>query len=251
MSEKMINFTEKYNTSSEFSWSTLEKICQLFNKCNWKTLSCIDYFHNQEIKKKSIVIRIDVDRSIKKSYAMAKIFQKYKINATFFYRLHSPFYNILSFESMRILKEIEQMGFEIGLHCEPVDLYNAVKKEPKRLLENDIAIMNALLDKPICGVASHGDNSGFNNLDFWNFYKPKDFGLLYEAYDEKEFNLFNRSIYVSDSPITRWKVYEKGVLVNNELTDINKFLLNYHYEEVCYLLLHPFIFRDNHFFEEF
>ena len=28
-------------------------------------------------------------------------------------------------------------------------------------------------------------------------------------------------------------------------------LTNYNYKEPCYLLLHPFIFRENHFFEDF
>lgn len=244
-------FTDKYNTTNEFSWNKLEEISMLFNKNNWTSLSCLQYLNNQSFTEKTVVVRVDVDRSINKSLKMAKIFKKYNINATFFFRLHSQYYNILSFQSMKTLHEIEKMGFEIGLHSETVDLYSVVKKDPKKLLENDIQILNSLIEKPIYGVASHGDNSGLNNLDFWKFFNPEDFGLLYEAYDKRKFNLFNNSIYVSDSLITRWKVYEKGNLINSELNNIKEFLLNYNYKEPCYLLLHPFIFRENHFFEDF
>ena len=244
-------FIDRYNTSNEFTWEKIKEISIFFNKNNWTSLSCLQYFYKKSISKKTVVVRVDVDRSINKSLKMAKIFKMYNINATFFFRLHSPYYNILSFQSMHTLQEIEKMGFEIGLHSETVDLYNVLKKEPKKLLEKDIKILNSLLETSINGVASHGDNSGWNNLDFWNFFNPEDFGLLYEAYDKKKFNLFDKSIYLSDSLITRWKVYEKGKLVNNELNNVKEFFENYNYKEPCYLLLHPFIFREKHFFEDF
>ena len=116
-------FIDKYNTTSEFSWKKLEEILLFFNKNNWTSLSCLQYFNIQTATERTVVVRVDVDRSINKSLKMAKIFKKYNINATFFFRLHSPYYNILSFQSMRTLQEIEQMGFEIGLHSETVDLF--------------------------------------------------------------------------------------------------------------------------------
>ena len=55
----------------------------LFNKSNWTSLSCSQYLNNQSVTVKTVVLRVDVDRSINKSLKMAKIFKKYNINATF------------------------------------------------------------------------------------------------------------------------------------------------------------------------
>ena len=97
-------------------------------------------------------------------------------------------------------------------------------------------------------VASHGGMTGFNNLDFWKKYKPKDFDLLYEGYDqEPEFNLFNESFYISDSEWTQWKCYDKGKLSENDRRSPSEHIKEKH--ELVHLLIHPDTYFKNHFYE--
>jgi len=126
-----------------------------------------------------------------------------------------------------------------------------VTKDPALLFRNDITILNSILTNPIQGAASHGDNSGFNNLDFWQTYTPAEFGLAYEAYDEASLTLFNHSTYLSDSPLTHWKQYKNGKLDNTPISNARTFFHEYgKTAPPVYWLLHPFLFRTHHFFED-
>lgn len=108
--------------------------------------------------------------------------------------------------------------------------------------------MNRLLDTRIVGVASHGGMTGLNNLDFWKDKKPADFGLLYEAYDtQPEFDLFNRSLYVSDGNWTYWKSYKNGKLCENDRRNLMEHAKDKN--PVIYSLIHPETYYDEHFNE--
>ena len=81
-----------------------------------------------------------------------------------------------------------------------------------------------------------------DNLDFWKNHSPKEFGLLYEAYDTETFGLFQESRYVSDSELTRWKAYERGTLREGDRRSLKEHLSESRLP--VYALLHPFLFSD-------
>ena len=76
--------------------------------------------------------------------------------------------------------------------------------------------------------------TGYNNLDFWKKYKPEDFCLLYEAYDNA---LWSKSRYISDSQWTVWKVYDKGVLMKDDFRTPIEHLQDE--PQIILLLTHP------------
>jgi hypothetical protein len=111
-------------------------------------------------------------------------------------------------------------------------------------MTEDIEALNGMLGAPIVGAASHGDARypHINNLDFWNDHRPEAFGLLYEAYDERTFGLFQASRYVSDSELVRWKAYDRG-----ELRAGDHRTLEEHLDDTdlpIYALVHPFLFEE-------
>ena len=108
--------------------------------------------------------------------------------------------------------------------------------------------METALNIKVQGVASHGGMTGLNNLDFWRQHKPKEFNLLYEAYDhEPEFNLFQESLYVSDSNWTSWKCYLNGIFQIDDKRTPAEHAREEH--RVLALLIHPETYYDRHFYE--
>ncbi len=100
----------------------------------------------------------------------------------------------------------------------------------------------------IKGIASHGGMTGNNNLDFWKDKTATDFGLFYEAYDKQpQFNLFQESFYVSDSEWTRWKCYDKGILLTDNRSSLSQHAMQNHL--VLHSLIHPDTYFNNHFYE--
>lgn len=195
-----------------------------------------------------MVLRVDIDVSVKKAERLASIFDRLGISASFFLRLHAGEYNPFSFEAYRIVRSIVDAGHELGYHSEVLDGATIWDEDPSDVLVRDLRIINQMFGVTVQGSASHGALTGTNNLDFWRTRKPAEFGLLYEAYDtEPGFNLFNESIYVSDSAWTHWKTYEHGSLVDGDLRSPAD-----HAREarpLIYALIHPDTFYDRHVYE--
>jgi len=243
--------TKIYNPSQEmFSWKAFRKMLGKIKESSYDVMDCKTYIENKDRigeSQKVMVLRVDVDRTPEKMFYMARILKTYELSATFFYRLHSPFYHALWYENVRYLMEVDRMGFEVGLHCEPMDVAYAWDEDPGEAFRRDVKILELLLGHKIYGCSSHGDRSGLNNLDFWKSYHPHDFDLLYEAYDERTLGLFNTGRYLSDSPKLHWKVFEKGVPKPDDKRSLQE-----HIDEgppILYVLFHACTLRRKHFFE--
>ncbi len=215
----------------------------------YKVITCEEfYLTKRNLATKTLVNRVDIDMSVKKTDRLVDIFNDLNIKASFFLRLHAPEYNPFSFENYRIIKKLIESGHELGYHSEVIDQSIIWNEDAQDCLKRDIDIVNRMFNIEVKGVASHGGMTGLNNLDFWKDKKASDFGLLYEAYDKQpEFNLFQESFYISDSEWTRWKCYDKGVRIENDHRSPVDHLKDNH--NLLHLLIHPDTYFDNHFYE--
>ncbi|WP_025665437.1 polysaccharide deacetylase family protein [Aquimarina megaterium] len=233
----------------KFTWKNIEKEYASFLDNGYEIITGEQYVKNKpNLPKKTVVNRIDIDFSVKKAAVLLDIFDKLRIKGTFFVRLHAPEYNPFSFENYRILKRLLNSGHELGYHSEIVDQSIIWNESAEECLKRDIAILSKMFNYDVKSVASHGGNTGFNNLDFWKDKKPKDFNLLYEGYDkEPNYNLFQESFYISDSEWTQWKCYNKGILQSGDRRSPSEHILDGH--ELIHLLIHPDTYFNNHFYE--
>ena len=233
-----------------FTYEQLEKHFAAAENNNYSKINLLEYFYNKnQLHNKTLVTRVDVDFKLSTVPNILKIMSKYGIKASFFIRLHAPEYNPFSFENVLILREIMEHGHEIGLHSEIVDASHIWNEQASKILQRDIKILKEMLQIDVYGIASHGGNTGFNNLEFWKQNKPSDFGCLYEAYENSEnFSLFYDSTYVSDSEWFRWKTYDNGKLIENDRTTLGDHLRNN--EKLIYCLIHSDSFYKSHMYEE-
>jgi hypothetical protein len=217
----------------------------------YKIMTCEEYVsckRNSFREDKVLINRVDIDISCRKAKRIATMFREMGIRGTFFVRLHAEEYNPFSFENYRCLKFIRDLGNEIGYHSEVEDESAIWREEAEGCFIRDIEILNQMLGIKIMGVASHRGMTELNNLDFWRKRKAKDFGLLYEAYDQEiEFGLFNKSLYVSDAGWTCWKCYENGVLRENDRRNLGEHCRE-GYPKI-YSLIHPETYYDDHIYE--
>ncbi|HXG70773.1 MAG TPA: hypothetical protein VNJ04_09200 [Gemmatimonadaceae bacterium] len=217
----------------------------------YRVVTCAEYSEMKSsgtISGKLLVNRVDIDFSLIKTGPIMAIMKELDIRGTFFVRLHAPEYNPFSFENYRMLKRMGTEGHEIGYHSEVVDGANIWGEDPADCLRRDVAVLSLMLDIQVKGVASHGGRTGLNNLDFWRDHRPSDFGLLYEAYDrETAFNLFEESLYVSDSEWTSWKCYQHGRLRPADRRSLGEHSSDGH--PVIYSLIHPDTYYTKHCYE--
>lgn len=238
------------NNFSVFTFDYIKQQYEEVIQLGYKVITCAEYviYKKQQHNYPVLVNRVDIDFSVKKTERLFDIFNDLGIKASFFIRLHAPEYNPFSFENYRIIKKLIVNGHELGYHSEVIDESIIWEEDATMCLLRDIKSINHIFGYGIKGIASHGGMTGLNNLDFWKDKKAKDFGLLYEAYDkEREFNLFQECLYVSDSEWTRWKCYNNGLLVEGDHRSIAEHAKEKH--NVLHVLIHPETYFDRHFYE--
>jgi hypothetical protein len=237
--------------AKSFTFSDLESQFTIALENNYQVLTCDEYRirrAERSLPTRALINRVDIDFSCNKAKRLVDIFNRLKIKATFFVRLHAPEYNPFAFENYLVLKAIRDAGHEIGYHSEVVDQAAIWEEDAVYCLMRDVEIINKMLNIKIKGVASHGGMTGLNNLDFWKDKSPNDFGLEYEAYEKSEnFSLFDESFYISDSEWTRWKCYSQGKLVADDRRSLAEHVLDGH--KLVYLLIHPDTYFDRHVYE--
>ena len=232
-----------------FTFEGIKEQYQTAIDAGYNFITCEQYYHLEKNSiQKTIVNRVDIDFSVKKTKQLVTIFNEFGIKGTFFLRLHAPEYNPFSFENYSIIKYLLQSGHELGYHSEIIDQAAIWDEDAADCLKRDIDIINRFWGIKIKGAASHGGMTGLNNLDFWKDKAPADFGLLYEAYDtHPSFNLFANSFYISDSEWTRWKCYDRGIKVEGDNRSFAEHLKDGH--DLIYLLIHPDTYYNEHFYE--
>mgnify|MGYP005991570443 CR=1 FL=1 len=232
-----------------FTWNNLENEYKALLDNDYEIITCEEYVElKKRLPNRVVVNRIDIDFSIKKVTYLLDIFDRLNIKGTFFVRLHAPEYNPFSFESYRVLRRLLNSGHELGYHSEIVDQSIIWGEKAEDCLIRDLKVLGDMFNYKVKSIASHGGNTGFNNLDFWKDKKPKDYNLLYEGYDkEPEYNLFQEAFYISDSEWTQWKCYNKGELIENDRRSPTEHLVDNH--KLIHLLIHPDTYFNNHFYE--
>jgi len=177
-----------------------------------------------DIKKtaKIIVMRHDVDHDLSLALNFAKIEKELGISATYFIRLHAK-YNPYFSQNYLIIKELEKLGHELGLHHD-CDFAALSKEEAEEFFRRDAAIFEKMSGVKLNGISAHEPNkSAFVITDKY----LQKFGLGYQAYSD----IFLKGLkYISDSS-SRWR---EGCMCN---------FIKREEQRLC-ILTHPFWWFD-------
>ena len=153
-------------------------------------------------RERLILLRHDLDYpEIRKALSCAEIENRLGMKATYFVRVHSDEYNPFGFKTYHGLRQILDMGHEIGLHYEHLDFCNITGEDPAEVIAKDKQLLELILDIKVKGIAGHGSWTGIVNWGFWKGRHYSDFGFEYDAYEEK---FMNSMLYIDES-LRRWK----------------------------------------------
>ncbi len=170
-----------------------------------------------------LLIRHDVDFEPAAALNFAKIEHEYGARATYFIRVHANNYNPFGFKTYYTIKKILELGHNIGLHYEHLDLSSITGDDPVEIIKREKKLLELIFGKEIKGLSPHRDFTPIMNRDFWKEHDIKDFGFTYEAYMEM---FFDGILYLSDS-LGKWG--GNGKCLCNYLGE----------EERIYILVHP------------
>jgi len=96
---------------SDFTTEHYRELLRLA-KSNWY----LESYENIRLKSEFLLWRHDVDCSLSRSLALAKLEQEEGVRATYFINPHSEFYNLVETKQYQIVKQILSLGHDLGLH---------------------------------------------------------------------------------------------------------------------------------------
>lgn len=135
---------------SKFTYSVYVKFLNILGK-KYEIIPC-SQAHNTHTP--YLILRHDVDGSLESALEMAKVEHDLGISSTYTVLFSHKLYNVFEKDSFSILREILDLGHEIGVHyeVETLALYNC---DLEFLLKEEVRILGHMLDENICVVTQH------------------------------------------------------------------------------------------------
>lgn len=141
----------------------------------------------------AILLRHDVDARKSHSLRFARIQHEKGIVGTYYFRVIPNVYD----EDM--IREIYDMGHEIGYHYEDMDFAKGDPQLAIRLFEKHLEQIRRVA--PVHTICMHGSpRSRFDNKEVWKHYDYRGYGIAGEPYFDLD---FNRIFYLTDTG-RRW-----------------------------------------------
>jgi peptidoglycan/xylan/chitin deacetylase (PgdA/CDA1 family) len=159
-----------------------------------------------------------VDFDIKPAYDLAMIENEFNVSSTFFIMTTSFTYNPMHSCNRKMLKEMSDLGFEIGLHFDPWVYGDMNDEELFNKLNMEAEILSSITGKKVKSLSLHNP-SMHGEYPLFKEYK--------NAYDPR---IFSPEKYISDSiMVFRHDIYE--FLKKSKDSTIQVLLHPLHYSE--------------------
>lgn len=153
---------------------------------NYKPVTMTEYLSSKSLPKRFALMRHDVDRTPYNSLKTARIESELGIKATYYFRATKNVF------IPKIIKEIADMGHEIGYHYEVLSEAGGDYSKAIKLFDQHLSEFREICD--INTICMHGRPlSKFDNRDLWKVHDFRKFDILGEAYLSagKELNYFS------------------------------------------------------------
>jgi len=140
----------------DFTIKNYRTILQTAKKNGYRFL----FFHEPYSRdSKQVLWRHDVEFSPFIALKMAEIEKEEGVKSTYFFQLHSEFYNVLEKEISGIVLKIKLLGHDIGLHFDS-HYFNVTKEaDLEKFLNLDAQYFNAIFGTNIKAFSFHNTNS--------------------------------------------------------------------------------------------
>ncbi len=136
-----------------------------------------------------VILRHDVDRLPQRSLALAKVERDAGVRSTFFFRTKP-----VSF-SHEIMRQIKEMGHEIGFHYESLSDASGDMELAWEYFRNDLEKFRPL--GGVVSIAMHGRPlSPWDNRTLWEHFDYREAGIECEAYLDIDWGRF---LYFTDT----------------------------------------------------
>ncbi len=175
-------------------------------------------YENWMLQKKCVIMRHDVDESLKSALRIANIENEEGIQSTFFLLLKTDMYNVASYKSLKYIREIIALGHNIGLHFDECAYDNKDDLEKKIL--DEAKILSEICEERVRFVSMHRPSKEILESDL-------DIPEMQNSYSKIFFKEFK---YLSDSR-RNWREPVEQILESEVYPRLHILTHPFHYHE--------------------
>lgn len=177
----------------DFTFKIYKSLLITLRNAKYEIYTFEKYLTAERLSEKVLILRHDVDRLAQSAWRMARMEAEMRIRSTYYFRVVPEVYN------EKIIKEISNIGHEIGYHYEDLSLGNGNWVLGIRNFEKNLEQLRTIY--PVKTICMHGSPlSRFDNRLLWEKYDYRDYGIIGEPYFDVD---FCEVLYLSDTG-RRW-----------------------------------------------
>lgn len=230
--------------SLDFTFTKYGELCKTILKSDYSILTVKKYLSlSRKLPNRFIILRHDVDLKPERSVAVAKLESEFGIKSTYYFRITREVYR------PQLIKEIADLGHEIGYHYEVVDKAKGDYTRAIKIFEHELNLLRGICK--IETICMHGRSwTPWNNRLIWNYYDFKKFGIRGEVY--LSINYIDIA-YFSDTARTWSNKYKIKDLVSTTTTlktqikttdELIAIIKNNVFDKIM-ILMHPDVWSSN------
>lgn len=147
-------------------------------------------FNSFSPDKPHLILRHDIDLSIERACKIAKTEKQMGLNSAYFVLLRSNFYNAFSGDNVARLRDIREMGHEVGIHVD-FSAYEDVSDIPA-IVRSEAALLEQIIEAPVTMASFHRPHATLAGMKYEEIKVPG----IFHTYQPQ---VFSDIAYVSDS----------------------------------------------------
>lgn len=138
----------------EFTYAAYRNLITELKQNAYQFCGYFDYAN----KEKSVIMRHDIDYSLEQSVKMAQIEQEEGISSTYFVLLKTDFYNPVSKRANDFIREIKNLGHEVGLHFDETVYAGCDVRKLPEMIQREADILSDICGFPVRCFSMHRPN---------------------------------------------------------------------------------------------
>lgn len=154
----------------DFTLRMYSRFCEVLNNLSCPIITLNKYLQMGQPRGFYIMLRHDVDRSMKSAVRMAEMEAKYGIRASYYIRMTNGVFRAAE------IKKIYQLGHEIGYHYEVLAKANGDPEIAAIIFANELRKLRKIV--PIHTISMHGSPlKPWNNINLWKTHDYRKYDL--------------------------------------------------------------------------
>lgn len=173
----------------DFTLDKYDRLCEIVSKSVYTNVTFQEYATSPRAETRCIILRHDIDEDCRYALDLARVEHEHRLRATYYFRVKKRAF------CPDLVRQIADLGHEIGYHYETVDRCGGDMTKAIQLFEDELAELRRQF--PVQTACMHGNPlTRHDNKDIWRYRTLRDFDLVGEPYLTLDYSKF---AYFSDS----------------------------------------------------